>query len=249
MDEQSRRTNILVGNEVLHQIDDSQNVTHQNGVMRIEINTLPAPLSFGNYMQLSWDAIKRALSFKYLQDAWKTVATTEDLAGLSVTWDNLSGKPGTFPADEHQHSRQRLCLPVVFEGTLSPGMARSVVLPIALTSAQLLNISFALGTIGSAGYTSFGLDAWVYDETAQTERWTSYIVNPADPPMAIVSGGYPKDFIGVPDKVSMGKMTLPKAELTGNDWLRVTILQAATGAEDAALMLEFDATFEAFDAE
>ena len=247
MDEQTRRTNILIGDEVLTQIDDSQNVTHQNGVMKIELTKFPDFLPLGANMELAHYGAEGRPAFRIDGGAWSILATKGDLSGLSVTWDNLSGKPATFPVEPHQHTRQRLCLPVTFDGALSPGMTRSVVLPIALTSAQLLNISFALGNTGTASYTSFGLDAWVYDATAETEIWKSCIVNPADPPMALIAGGYPKDFIGIPDKVNMGKMTMPKAEWNGNDWLRITILQAATGAADAAVILEFDATFEEFE--
>ena len=188
---------------------------------------------------------------------WNTLANkpttfppaTHTHTDLAADWNTLANKPATFPAEDHQHTRQRFCLSVGFDGAFSSGMERSIVLPLTLMSAQLLFISFALGNTGSSSYTSFGLDAWVFDDTAGTEIWKSCIVNPADPPIAIISGGYPKDFIGVPDKVSMGKMTLPKAEWNGNDWLRLTILQAATGAADASLTLEFDATFEAFESE
>lgn len=93
--EHDRRTNILIGDEVLRQIDDSQHVTHHNGVMKVEVTNLPLGIKIGNVLQLGYDAIKRALQFKYLQDDWKTVATQADLAniGSGTTWDTLPGKP------------------------------------------------------------------------------------------------------------------------------------------------------------
>ena len=95
-----RRTNILVGSEVLRQIDDAQYVTHENGVMKIKIPSLPIGVKIGNILQLGYDTLKRALNFQYQNDAWKTVATLDDLAALgsSATWNTLTGKPTTYPS-------------------------------------------------------------------------------------------------------------------------------------------------------
>ena len=82
MDEQSRRTNILVGNEVLKQIEDSPNIEHTNGVMRLNVNALPNIVTMGN-SQLRVYGDRLSVKANY-NNTWTEVANRADLAAITV---------------------------------------------------------------------------------------------------------------------------------------------------------------------
>ena len=91
---QSRRTNILIGNEVLMKIDDSQNVTHQNGVAKIEVTKVSNPLNIGQ-TQLIYDG-----NLSYQHHAETTPRQLATLADL--TWQSLGGTPPAPPQHTHE---------------------------------------------------------------------------------------------------------------------------------------------------
>ena len=82
MDEQSRRTNILIGTEVLKQIEESPNIEHENGVMRLNVNTLPNIVTMGNN-QLQAYGGRLSIKANY-NDTWTEVANRADLAAITV---------------------------------------------------------------------------------------------------------------------------------------------------------------------
>lgn len=243
MSEQTRRTNILVGNEILTQIDDSQNVTHHNGVMKVEITKLPDFLPLGAHMELAHYQAEHCPAFREDGGAWKMIASKDDLAGVSATWDTLTGKPATYPPDDHQHVRQWLSLPVYFHGALTAGMTRLVIIPPGIQSATLLSLTCAFGNTGSASYTTFGIEAFLNYE------WVSFLSNPAFSAMGISAGGSPVGSFGIQNEINVGRVVLPKADWRAEELLRISLVNIAPDASDATVYLNFDAQTWPFDPE
>ena len=163
--------------------------------------------------------------------------------GGAADWNTLANKPATFPPDAHQHPRRYLSLSVSFHGALTAGQTQMVIVPYGVQSATLLRMTYAMGNTGTSSYTSFGLDAFYNDV------WVSCLTNPAFSGMAISAGGRPIASSQIQHEIDMGRMALPKTEWYAEDLLRVTLVQAAPGAIDAVVTLNFDATDWLFDEE
>lgn len=84
---EERRTNILIGDEVLRQIDDSKNVTHANGVMTVELTEMPNPAQIGGHKLRSANGLFMLYN---ADETWASrIATMDDLSTLQPP--DLSG--------------------------------------------------------------------------------------------------------------------------------------------------------------
>lgn len=166
---------------------------------------------------------------------------------VSYLWRNIVDKPTTFPPAEHAHVKadisdlsnmQPLVLSVCFAGSLSAGMAHSLILPHGLQQADLRSITVAAMNTGTAGTTTFDVAVWNGDYT-QTwiESFGEY------KPLELPAGTLGGNAIDVPALIAAGQMTHPKVIgiFEARDWLRLKIASAASGATDAYVLLHFQA--------
>ena len=173
-------------------------------------------------------------------------ATMPPTAHAHVKAD-VSDFPATLPPTAHAHVKadisdlsnmQPLVLSVCFAGSLSAGMAHSLILPHGLQQADLRSITVAAMNTGTAGTTTFDVAVWNGDYT-QTwiESFGEY------KPLELPAGTLGGNAIDVPALIAAGQMTHPKVIgiFEARDWLRLKIASAASGATDAYVLLHFQA--------
>ena len=253
---QSRRTNILVGDEILTQIAESPCITHENGVMTINLSSLPNPAKIGNVTITALrdgagdhllvtgqnlDAALATLQNIYDLAALKTdlanYATKTDLAGVAVTWDNLTGKPTTYPA--------RYCMECKFPGTLAVGQSVVSMLPGSINVATLKTIH-AISMIpwesGATGGVRFGVKlaamAYGYYE------WGLGTISPS--PIFQDALSQPSGVFNVPALRQAGTFQTSDTFSDGDDYygnvaFKVTVEEIPVGAtaSDGVVIFEF----------
>lgn len=246
---QSRRTNILVGDEILTQIADSPYISHENGVMTINLSNQPNPATIGNItitalrdgkgdhlLVKGWNLDAEIATLQDIYDlaALKTdltnYATKTDPAGVAVTWETLANKPTTFPPAAHTHKHQHT-LDFFYPGELSAGDTRYNVLPASVNAQLNPRVKFKFATAILGNYSSIA-DTRVDLQYLCYGTWESIYSAPENSALVLPVGYSDIDY---------DSAAVPLTETYhGRDMFRTVIVAVGTGATDLLIRLEFE---------
>ena len=267
---QSRRTNILVGDEILTQIADSPYISHENGVMTINLSNQPNPATIGNItitalrdgkgdhlLVKGWNLDAEIATLQDIYDlaalktdltnyATKTdltnYATKTDPAGVAVTWESLTGKPDVFPASPHVNQRFFLHFP--FNGTLSVGQSAVGLLPAPIyAGARLITITALMIDPFTTGTVRFSVHV---ARPANGTGWQACTSTPS--PIYQEASSQPYGLFYAP---TLDGFALPAGDFSdglvmAGDMFKVTVEDTCQNAADAVVVFEFYPNFEDF---